>query len=174
MYRGSAPCHSATFAAASYFSEPVAALCTCGDSSLQTRSLTSGLMSVWSVKSRSAPEYPHRSHMCTWYAHGCAPAARSWKSVRLPPNQFVDTTVCDGNSWLHDGHRSSILRNAVILSPITAFTGIREILCHGTDLLRAAVVGQPAACFARLGESDDFAVDSCCAFANAVFSWRRC
>src|SRR5262245_35801130 len=59
--RGSIPCHSATFAAASYFSDPVSVPHEMqGASSFHTRSFNTGETSASSVKSRSAPEYPHR------------------------------------------------------------------------------------------------------------------
>jgi hypothetical protein len=42
--------------------------------------------------------------MCTRYGSGCVPAARSWKSVRLPPNELVEITACDRNRVSHTGH----------------------------------------------------------------------
>ena len=42
------------------------------------------------------------------------PVARSWKSVRFPPNEFVDTTACDQKRVSQTGHRSSIGRRVLI------------------------------------------------------------
>jgi hypothetical protein len=118
MCRGSSDCHSATFAAASYFSDPVRLpLATAGASSFQTCSLSPGETSTSSVKSRSEPEYPHRLHVWIRYGRGCVPAALSWKSVLFPPNEFVETTVCDRKRFSQTGHRSSIACSVVIGPP---------------------------------------------------------
>src|SRR5687768_5158289 len=99
------PCHSATFAAASYFSEPdIEPLASTGASSFHTRSFSTGETSTSSVKSRSEPEKPQRLQVWIRNGNGCVPAARSWKSVRLPPNEFVDTTVCERNLVSQMGH----------------------------------------------------------------------
>src|SRR3954468_6709911 len=99
------PCHSATLAAASYFSEPeTEPIVIAGASSFHTRSFRTGETSFSSVKSRSDPEKPQRLQVWIRNGSGCVPAARSWKSVRLPPNEFVDTTVCDRNRVAQIGH----------------------------------------------------------------------
>src|SRR5919199_1981011 len=109
MRRGSAPCQIATFAANSYLSDPDAVPGgSLGASSSQTCSFSSGLTSASSPKSRSLPVYPHREHMWMKYGSGCAPTARSWKSVRFPPNEFVDRTAWELNLLKHIGQVSSI------------------------------------------------------------------
>src|SRR5918912_1405419 len=107
--RGSAPCQSATFAANSYLSEPeTAPEGSFGASSSQTCSFSIGLTSASSPKSSSLPVYPQREHMWMKYGSGCAPTARSWKSVRFPPNELVDRTAWELNLLKHIGHVSSI------------------------------------------------------------------
>src|SRR5712691_9375739 len=62
-WRDSMPCHSATFAAASYFSEPTTLpLAIAGASSFHTCSFSTAETSDSSVKSRSEPEKPQRLH----------------------------------------------------------------------------------------------------------------
>ena len=109
MWRASSACQSATFAAASYFSEPnTAPVEIWGANSFHTCSRRPALTSASSVKSRSAPEYPQRLHMWIRNGNGCVPAARSWKSVRFPPNEFVEITCCDLKRVSQIGQRSSI------------------------------------------------------------------
>ncbi len=72
------PCHSATLAAASYFSDPdITPVFSPGASSLQTRSFSIGETSTSSVKSRSEPENPQRLQVWIRNGSGCVPAARS-------------------------------------------------------------------------------------------------
>src|SRR5437867_5029725 len=49
------------------------------------------------------------------YGSGCVPAARSWKSVRFPPNEFVDTTACERNRFSQIGHARSICCSVVMV-----------------------------------------------------------
>src|SRR5690348_13501910 len=48
------------------------------------------------------------------YGSGCVPAARSWKSVRFPPNEFVDTTDCERKRVSQMGHCNSTCCSVVI------------------------------------------------------------
>jgi hypothetical protein len=48
------------------------------------------------------------------YGNGCVPAARSWKSVRFPPNEFVEITCWDLKRVSQMGQRSSISCSVVI------------------------------------------------------------
>ena len=80
--------------------------------------------------------------MCTRKGSGWVPAARSWKSVRLPPKELVDTTACDRNSESQIGQWSSMCWSVVIFPPSGSTNQIGNFCARLLEPLRMADIGR--------------------------------